>query len=167
MNEIFKLAIDLEKEALLSYLRFGHQIKDLRGKDLFIRLAMDEFEHIEILEKESQYFEKEKGFKELEIPLTEIEKIVDNLKPLLPKEKKISDLKELNILQMALTLEKKSIDFYQNQEKASKEEVSKKIWKRLKEVEEGHYRLIQAEIDYLTKTGFWFDFREFSLEVEK
>lgn len=167
MNEIFRLAINLEKEALISYLRFGQQIKDLTGKDLFIRLAMDEFEHIEILERELKYFEKEKGFEELEIPLTEIEKIVNHLKPSLPKEKKISDLKELNILQIALSLEKKSIDFYQNQEKLSKEDVSKKIWKRLKEIEESHYQLIQAEIDYLTKMGFWFDFREFSLEAEK
>lgn len=164
MNEIFRLAISLEKEALISYLRFGQEIKDLNGKNLFIRLAMDEFEHIEILEKEQEYFEKEKRFEELEIPQTEIEKSVTHLKPLLPKEKKVSDLNELNILQMALELEEKAIEFYQNQEKESKDKSAKKIWQRLKEIEEGHYKLIQAEIDSLTKTGFWFDFREFSLE---
>ncbi|MEO0087057.1 MAG: ferritin family protein [candidate division WOR-3 bacterium] len=164
MKEIFQLAINLEKEALSSYLRFGHQIEDLKGKNLFIRLAMDEFEHIEILERELEYFEKEKKIKDVEIPLTEIEKTVINLKPLLPKEKKVSDLNELNILQMALSLESKSIDFYQKQEKESSDEIAKKIWQRLKEIEEGHYKLIQAEIDSLTKTGFWFDFREFTLE---
>lgn len=166
MIEIFQLAINLEKEALISYLRFAQQIAELTGKNLFIRLAMDEFEHIEILEKEKNHFEKEKRFKELEIPQTEIEKYIANLKPFLPKKREVSDLNELNILQMALDLEKRSIDFYQNQEKGSKEEVAKKIWQRLKEIEEGHYKLIQAEIDSLTKTGFWFDFREFSLETE-
>ncbi|MCX7836388.1 MAG: ferritin family protein [candidate division WOR-3 bacterium] len=164
MNEIFQLAINLEKEALISYLRFAQQIAELAGKNLFIRLAMDEFEHIEILEKEQKYFEKEKSFKDVEIPKTEIEKTLPYLKPSLPKKRKVSDLNELNILQMALELEKKAIEFYQNQVKESQDEIIKKIWQRLKEIEEGHYKLIQAEIDSLTKTGFWFDFREFSLE---
>jgi rubrerythrin len=72
----------------------------------------------------------------------------------------------LSALQVALNLEKRAIDFYGEQEKKSKDEIAQKMWKRLREIEESHYQLIQAEIDTLTKTGFWFDFREFSLEME-
>jgi rubrerythrin len=33
------------------------------------------------------------------------------------------------------------------------------------EQEEGHHTILQGEYDYLTRTGFWFDFQEFDLEA--
>jgi len=166
MRNIFSLAIELEKEGLITYLRFGYQIENIAAKNLFIRLAMDEFEHMKILEEELAHFKKEVKLKRIKLPKTEIEKATANLKPILPKEKKEADINELNALQVALNLEKRAIDFYSEQEKKSKDEIAQRIWKRLREIEESHYQLIQAEIDSLTKTGFWFDFREFSLETE-
>ncbi len=166
MRNIFSLAIELEKEGLITYLRFGYQIENIAAKNLFIRLAMDEFEHMKILEEELAHFKKEAKLKKIKLPKTEIEKTTANLKPVLPQEKKEADVNELNALQVALNLEKRAIDFYGEQEKKSKDEIAQKIWKRLREIEESHYQLIQAEIDSLTKTGFWFDFREFSLEME-
>jgi rubrerythrin len=35
----------------------------------------------------------------------------------------------------------------------------------LVEQEEGHHTILQGEYDYLTGTGFWFDFQEFDLEA--
>ena len=166
MRNIFSLAIELEKEGLITYLRFAYQIENLAAKNLFIRLAMDEFEHLKILEEELVHFKKEAKLKRIRLPKTEIEKTTANLKPILPQEKKEADINELNALQVALNLEKRAIDFYGEQEKKSKDEIAQKMWKRLREIEESHYQLIQAEIDTLTKTGFWFDFREFSLEME-
>jgi rubrerythrin len=166
MRNIFSLAIELEKEGLITYLRFAYQIENLAAKNLFIRLAMDEFEHLKILEEELAHFKKEAKLKRIRLPKTEIEKTTANLKPILPQEKKEVDINELNALQVALNLEKRAIDFYGEQEKKSKDEIAQKMWKRLREIEESHYQLIQAEIDTLTKTGFWFDFREFSLEME-
>jgi hypothetical protein len=37
----------------------------------------------------------------------------------------------------------------------------------LEEMEISHYNLIQAEIDSINKTGFWFSVREFTLEGER
>jgi len=31
-------------------------------------------------------------------------------------------------------------------------------------IEEGHLTIVRAEIDYLTRTGYWFDFKEFDME---
>jgi rubrerythrin len=166
MRNIFSLAIELEKEGLITYLRFAYQIENLAAKNLFIRLAIDEFEHLKILEEELSHFKKEAKLKRIRLPKTEIEKTTANLKPILPQEKKEADINELSALQVALNLEKRAIDFYGEQEKKSKDEIAQKMWKRLREIEESHYQLIQAEIDTLTKTGFWFDFREFSLEME-
>ena len=31
-------------------------------------------------------------------------------------------------------------------------------------IEEGHLALVQAEIDYVSKTRYWFDIKEFDME---
>jgi peptide deformylase len=40
------------------------------------------------------------------------------------------------------------------------------MFARFLEIEEGHARIVQAEIDTLTGMGFWFDVQEFRLEAE-
>ena len=32
------------------------------------------------------------------------------------------------------------------------------------EIEEGHLAIVRAEIDYLSPTGYWFDFKELDME---
>ncbi|MDZ7378537.1 MAG: rubrerythrin, partial [candidate division KSB1 bacterium] len=38
-------ALAIEDQGLETYLKFARQTKDLTGKNMFIRLAMDEHEH--------------------------------------------------------------------------------------------------------------------------
>jgi hypothetical protein len=39
------------------------------------------------------------------------------------------------------------------------------LFERFVEIEEGHKAIVQAEIDCLSGSGFWFDTPEFSLEL--
>ena len=43
-------------------------------------------------------------------------------------------------------------------------EEGKALYRRFVEIEEGHGLIVQAEIDALTQTGFWFEFRSTDLE---
>ncbi len=43
---------------------------------------------------------------------------------------------------------------------------ARKTFRKLMEMEEAHYEIIQAELDSITKTGFWFQIPEFNLEEE-
>jgi hypothetical protein len=38
------------------------------------------------------------------------------------------------------------------------------LFRRFVEIEEGHVAIVQAEMDLVSGTGFWFDTAEFSLE---
>ena len=41
---------------------------------------------------------------------------------------------------------------------------ARELFRRFLEIEEGHLALVQAQIDFVTGTGYWFDVREFNLE---
>ena len=43
-------------------------------------------------------------------------------------------------------------------------EEGKQLFAPFVEIEEGHLAIVRAEIDYLSKTGYWFDFKEFDME---
>ena len=43
-------------------------------------------------------------------------------------------------------------------------EEGKQLFKPFLAIEEGHIAIVQAELDYLSHTGYWFDFQEFDLE---
>jgi rubrerythrin len=38
------------------------------------------------------------------------------------------------------------------------------MFARFLEIEDGHIAVVQAELDYISQTGFWFDFQEFDME---
>jgi hypothetical protein len=38
------------------------------------------------------------------------------------------------------------------------------MFARFLEIEAGHIAIVQAELDYISHTGYWFDFKEFDME---
>ncbi len=40
----------------------------------------------------------------------------------------------------------------------------KKLFERFVEIEEGHVAIVQAEMDMVTGSGYWFDTADFSIE---
>jgi rubrerythrin len=71
---------------------------------------------------------------------------------------------ELDMLKRALKVELETSDFYRKLRSEMTDD-AKKLFARFLEIEEGHQAIVQAEIDALTHTGFWFDFPEFNLEA--
>ena len=41
---------------------------------------------------------------------------------------------------------------------------AQKMFARFLEIEDEHIAMVQAELDYISKTGFWFDSKEFDME---
>uniref|UniRef100_A0A7C3UPD8 Rubrerythrin diiron-binding domain-containing protein n=1 Tax=candidate division WOR-3 bacterium TaxID=2052148 RepID=A0A7C3UPD8_UNCW3 len=156
----YLFAIGEEKKALITYLRFAYQTKNPSGKDMFIRLAMDEFEHMTSLEEFLLTAEEK-------VPISEISDLIPKLPEKEIKTFAEGDISDLNALQIARELEERAIDFYRKEKENAKEEKAHSLWKRLEEMEISHYNLIQAEIDSINKTGFWFSVREFTLEGER
>ena len=72
---------------------------------------------------------------------------------------------ELQMLSKALAVERDTSDFY----KRMVDELpraARRLFSRFVEIEDGHLAIVQAQMDHINKTGYWFDFREFDFEGE-
>lgn len=161
-----ELAINTEKTGLKTYLDFGYKTKDESGKNMFIRLATDEFEHMTILEKQRASLQDKECWIAVKFEKSDIEKLVPEIKSKQSKIKGSEGLDQMSALRTALDMEDRAIKFYREQAQLSTDLKAKEMYERLTKMEKAHYELIQAEIDYIEKTGFWFNLREFSLELE-
>ena len=70
---------------------------------------------------------------------------------------------EFESLKKALDVELETSSFYRNMV-ATLEGDERRLFERFVEIEEGHVAIVQAEMDMVSGTGFWFDTAEFSLE---
>jgi rubrerythrin len=68
----------------------------------------------------------------------------------------------MEMLRKALELEIETSNFYQRMVDEMGDHG--KMFEHFMRIEEGHKAIVQAEIDYLNNTGYFFDFQEFSME---
>ncbi len=160
--QIIQQAVQAEREGNLFYSAAARVAKDLMAKKMFEQLARDELYHVQIIE--DLYHDllpdasKEKSvsgfpiFEKKEMEGGERYPIPDN---------------EFEVLRQAIQNEAKARDFYQNTAEAFDSEKAKDIFLDLMEIEEGHVRLLQAELDFLEKQGIYFDHMEFTVEGER
>jgi rubrerythrin len=71
---------------------------------------------------------------------------------------------EVELLRRALAVEQETSAFYRKLVGELPAE-GQAFFRGFVAIEEGHVAIVQAEIDALTGTGFWFDFQEFDLEA--
>jgi rubrerythrin len=62
-------------------------------------------------------------------------------------------------------VEKKSIDYYRSAATESSDPKAKEVFNWLVGEEAGHLTILTAEHNYWTKSGYYYDNAEFSLEV--
>jgi rubrerythrin len=162
--EAIKTAIQLEKDGQAFFEKAAAETKNELGKRMFRKLATDEVRHLQT-------------FKKMFATLTDPETWKLLLKEGRPRERmpyfdekaqKRSQAEkgagEVNALQQALEVERKAIDFFRNiAQQGSNPEVSR-IFTLIAKEEELHYDLIQAQIDSLTHSGFWFDIGEMKMD---
>ncbi|MCK4909966.1 MAG: ferritin family protein [Planctomycetes bacterium] len=159
-------AITAEKTALTNYLQFARQTKDETGKNMFIRLAQDEYSHMDLLEKELETVQASKKWMPAKLKKSDIEKIVPSLKKLENISQGMKGDAETTILTTARDAEKEAMEFYAEIAEKIDDPAARNLLNRLAEMEESHYEILQAELDYINKTGFWMGFKEVSFEAE-
>jgi rubrerythrin len=70
---------------------------------------------------------------------------------------------EKEILSRALKAEIETSNFYQKMVDEMSGE-GQQMFARFLEIEESHIAAVQFELDYVLKSGYWFDFKEFDME---
>jgi rubrerythrin len=165
LAEAIKTAIDFETKVEQVYADAVERSTDDTGRRVFQVLANEEKNHVAYLNSRLEEWQK-KGtitVKDLDTAIPSKDAITEKTRDL--KKQMLGHMKgtELDMLRKALSVETETSDFYQRMvEELSGE--GRRMFARFVEIEEGHKAIVSAEIDAVSGTGHWFDFREFDLE---
>jgi len=160
-------AIEAEKQSLRNYLEFAWNTRDSSGKQMFVRLATDEFEHMRLLETQQAGLAQSGAWQPVRVEATVLERLVPRLSDKSLRIRGTEGQNQLSALNTALDLERSAQSFYEEQSRRVQAEPARVVFARLAEMEAAHYALLQAEVDNIQQTGFWFGLREFTLESER
>lgn len=158
-------AIEYETRVRDHYLNSADRIRNLAGRRIFELLASEEQGHIDYLLARLGQWRRDGtiGMFSLTSALPvgdELKKALRTVDQLVPRD--ILD-DERQVLDVALNLEKETSDYYRRLV-AQIQGPAGDMFRRFLEIEDGHVAMVQAEIDYLSDNGFWFDFTEFNME---
>lgn len=166
VEEAINTAIEYETRVRDVYAGAVERTTDPVGKRIFKVLAGEEQHHLEYLQAKLDQWKTTgkvtaEGLK-TSIPSKEvIEAGVSRLQTHLSSQDR--GVAELQILKRALEVESETGNFYKKMVRELAAE-GRELFSRFVEIEEGHLAIVQAELDYASGTGFWFDFQEFDLE---
>ncbi len=160
------LAVEAEKQSIGRYLELAWQTIDTAGRQMFIRLATDEYHHMRLLERLGPELCAGAACAPAAVPGSAIERLVPRLSDRTIRIQGKAGQNQLSALEAALASENSARDFY-HQQAASGPEPTRALFERLADIEQAHADLLQAEIDNITETGFWFSTPEFTLESER
>jgi len=165
VEEAIKTALEYEVKVRDSYLDAIGSIKDETGRHVFKVLGEEEQGHVDYLENRlSEWRKNGKVSPERLGTIVPSRRVIDDgVRKLEGHLSKRDFGTEREMLQKALALEQETSDFYKKMVEEMNEEEAR-LFARFLEIEEGHQAIVQAELDYLNKSGTFFDFQEFSME---
>ncbi|MGB2582286.1 MAG: ferritin family protein [Thermoplasmata archaeon] len=164
--EILQNAIVMEVEGAKFFSNAALRMKHPQAKDMFVSLATQERRHVKVLEEELQRLERGDGWvspssvKGSAASDDSVFKEAEGAKgPLDPKAG------ELAVLKYGMEVERKSIEYYKRAGADIEDSRAREVFNWLVGEEAGHLTILNAEYDLRSRSGFYFDVPEFSLEV--
>jgi rubrerythrin len=165
IGDAIQTAIEYETKIYAMYKDAAKASGDPTGKKVFAALADEEQYHLDYLKEKLDQWKTSgdvmPGNIHTKVPSSEvIQKGLEEIS----KQMAARDLDdELVMLKKALAVEIETSNFY---EKMTSEMTgaAQEMFARFLEIEKGHQQIVQAEIDAVSGSGFWFDFQEFSME---
>jgi rubrerythrin len=169
LQEAIGVALDFERKVRDHYHRGAEAIADPQGRRLFQTLAAEEQGHVDYLEHCLAEWRKSG-----KVPVLPLKSVLPKGAKWIEAERKkvmsrpgqrVADAGEVDALKTALQYERDADAFYRRliMELPSEEQM---LFQGFLGIEDGHVALVQAELDSVLGTGFWFDVMEFRLETE-
>jgi rubrerythrin len=166
--QVLRNAVEMEIEGRSFFRRASEVVRNQRAKDTFVSLVKQEQRHVDILGEELNRLEKGLSWASLQQMKLEA--------PTYPKisvfqDKDVRHMKldpdagELDVLKIGMEIEKRSIDYYRNASFQTADQKAKEVFTWLVGEEAGHLTILSAEHDYRTRSGYYYDNSEFSLET--
>ena len=165
LEKAIKTSIELEIKIRDIYLKGVQSIQKDAGRRVFQILADDEQYHVDYLENILEQWRKT-GKLEAEIltsalPAKEtIQKEVEKLQRQMRKDDR--GVRQ-QMLSKALRMEIETSNFYRKMADQISDEGGE-MFAQFLEIEDRHIKAVEFELDYISQTGYWFDFKEFDME---
>jgi len=165
IEEAIKTAIDYETRIRDIYRDAAEVVSDPAGKRILQMLRDDEQHHVEYLMDRLESWKKtgKLSVKKLESTIPPVDTIQRGMEKVRAQMSPENRSGERGILSKALKAEIETSNFYEKMVAELPNE-GQRMFARFLEIEENHIAAVQAELDYITKTGYWFDFKEFDME---
>jgi len=165
LEEAIKTAIDYEKRIRDIYRDAAERVSEPAGKRTLQMLCDDEQYHVDYLKERLELWQKtgELSAEKLVSTIPSMEVISSEMEKMSDQMSKKYRRGEVEILSEALKVEVETSNFYRKMVDEMSDE-GQQMFARFLEIENNHIAAVQAELDYLTKTGYWFDFKEFDME---
>ena len=165
LEEAIRTAIEYETKIRNVYQEAEHAVDDEAGKRIFKALGNDEQHHIDYLQHKLEQLQNtgkiDPAKVESAIPSREIvNREAARVKSLVAKD--FHGVRQ-QMLSKALKVEIETSVFYQKMVDELPAE-GKALFARFLEIENNHISAVRFELDYMSKTGYWFDFKEFDME---
>ncbi len=165
LEEAINEAIEYEIKIRDVYREAEAAVDDEAGKRIFGALRSDEQNHIDYLEHTLSQL-KDSG----KIDPTELQSAIPSRENIKREAAKVKSLvtKDFHgirkqMLSRALKVEMETSDFYRKMVDKLPSE-GQMLFARFLEIENNHIDAVRFELDYMGKTGYWFDFKEFDME---
>jgi len=165
LEEAIRTAIDYEIQACNVYKQAAESVSDPIGNRILKALAEDERLHVKYLTERLDQW-KQTG----KITVEKLKSVIPSRETILREVNRMKDRMavadrggEIQILSEALKMEIDASNFYRKLVEEMSDE-AQQMFANFLEIEDRHVSAVQAELDYFTKSGYWFDFKEFDME---
>ena len=165
LDEAIQTALDYETRVRDTYRSAIETVTDPIGIRLFQALADDEQYHVDYLNRKlSEWTRTGKlTLENLTTSLPEAGEIAQHVEKIKTRMAEEDRGDEKQMLSKALAVEAETFGFYKKMVDELPDD-GKALFSQFLVIEKGHIDAVQAELDHLSKTGYWFEWKEFDME---
>ncbi len=165
LEEAIKTAMAYETRIHDLYQKAATTVSDPKGQRVLKALGTDELHHLTYLTGRLERWQEtgELLVEDLEStlpPIARIDRGVEGPESALSVPDRGD---EKLLLSRALATEIETSNFYRKMAGEMSDD-ARKMFARFLELEKEHIAVVQAELDHLSKSGYWFGFKEFDME---
>lgn len=165
VEEAIKTAIEYETKIRDIYQEACEMVSHPAGRRVLAMLRDDEENHIAYLKSRLELWQKTGTLSAEKLqstipPAGVIQKASEKVATHMLGQ---SEAGEQDVLSRALKMEMETSRFYRQMVQEMSGE-SQQMFANFLEIEENHIAAVRFELDYVMKSGYWFDFKEFDME---
>ena len=161
--EAIRTAIQMEKEGHAFFHQAALRTNNKLGKAMFERLAAEEIAHMETFRKMFDSMSNTEDWRAVSTQLRSVSKppVFSDAKNKMKAEREPG---EVEALRQAMEIERNAIEFFDDAKSKTNDETAKEIFEKIRQEEEYHHALLQAQYDSVTNSGYWLDSAEFRMD---